>query len=99
MKKKSIFIDNNNKIIDNNQKYCEVEEVIDTSELVNNSNINIDDKLDKLFNQNGYVFSNDVRIITNDKTYQTKIAGKVNNYLITMDNDVIDISTIKDVIY
>ncbi len=99
MKKKSIFIDNNNKIIDNNQKYCEVEEVIDTSKLVNNSNINIDDKLDKLFNQNGYVFSNDVRIITNDKTYQTKIAGKVNNYLITMDNDVIDISTIKDVIY
>ncbi len=48
-----------------------------------------------------YDFYDDMNNINdiNSFNYETKIAGKVNNYLITMDNDVIDISTIKDVIY
>ena len=96
MKKKKIYVNKITKEINNNQKYCDV---IETNEEIKEDGLSIDEKLDKIFNTNGYVFSKDVKIITNDNSYKTKIAGKVNNYLITMDNDVIDISSIKDIVY
>ena len=94
MKKKEIFVNRIDKIINNNQEYCDVIENND-----NVININIDDKIDKLFNTNGYVFNKEVKIITSDKEYLTRIAGKVNNHLITFDNDIIDVSSIKDIVY
>ncbi len=98
MKKNKIFVNKINKNINNNQKYCDVLEEVKEINNIDNS-ISIDEKLDKLFNTNGYIFNTNVKIITSDKIYQTKIAGKVNNHIITLDNDIIDISSIKDIIY
>ena len=81
----------------NNQKSCEVEEKVINEET--GVDISVDEKIDKLFNTNGYVFSKNVEIVTNDKVYNTKIAGKVNNHIITLDNDIIKISDIKDIKY
>ena len=81
----------------NNQKSCEVEEKVINEDAV--VDISVDEKIDKLFNTNGYVFSKNVEIVTNDKVYNTKIAGKVNNHIITLDNDIIKISDIKDIKY
>ncbi len=81
----------------NNQKSCEVEEKVINEDAV--VDISVDEKIDKLFNTNGYVFSKNVEIATNDKVYNTKIAGKVNNHIITLDNDIIKISDIKDIKY
>lgn len=97
MNKEKIFV-NNSKTINNNQKYCNVNEFVEDNKQINN-NLSVNEKIEKLFNKIGYVFNTNVKIITDNKVYQTKIAGKVNNHLITLDNDVIDISTIKDIIY
>lgn len=99
MKKEKIYVNKIEKNINNNQKYCDVnEKEINNYERVDN-NLNVEDKLKKLFNTNGYIFNTNVKIITKDRTYQTKIAGKVNNHLITLDNDIIDISSIKDIVF
>ena len=47
----------------NNQKSCEVEEKVINEDAV--VNISVDEKIDKLFNTNGYVFSKNVEIVTN----------------------------------
>ena len=98
MKKNKVFVNEINKTINNNQKYCDVKEEVNDFNIIDNS-LSVDEKLDKLFNTNGYIFNTNVKIITSDKIYNTKIAGKVNNHIITLDNDIIDISIIKDIIY
>lgn len=99
MKKEKIYVNKINKKIDNNQNYCDVKEKEEIISNKGNRNLSVDDKLKKLFNTDGYVFNVDVKIITSEKTYNTKIAGKVNNHLITLDNDVININDIKDIIF
>lgn len=93
MNKNKIFVNEfNNKL--NNQVVANVE-----CEESIHQDVCIYEKLDKLFNTNGYVFNTDVKIITDNKTYDTKIANKVGNNIITLDNDVINISDIKDIIF
>ncbi len=102
MKKNKIFQNKIDKHINNNQKVSDVKEEIKTDIENNRSNkkenLNVREKIDKLLNRNGYVFNVDVEIITDKKIYNTKIAGKVNNHLITLDNDIICINEIKDII-
>ena len=102
MKKNKIFQNKIDKQINNNQKVFDVKEEIKT-DIENNignkkENLNVREKIDKLLNRNGYVFNVDVEIITDKKIYNTKIAGKVNNHLITLDNDIICINEIKDIV-
>ena len=100
MKKNKIFQNRIDKQIENNQKTFSVKdnnEVIN-NEIVLNNNLSVNEKLDKLLNRNGYIFNVVVEIVTDRKTYHTRIAGKVNNHLITLDNDIIYISDIKDII-
>lgn len=94
MKKKKIFVNKITNKTGNNQKVFEVNE----DNFITNNDL-ISTKLNKLFSINGYVFNVDVMIITNDKTYNTKIASWVGNNIITMDNDVIPIKEIKDIIF
>lgn len=54
----------------------------------------IDQTLNELFKTTGYIFNIPVEIKTNRGNLNTKIAGKVKNTLITLDNDVIPISSI-----
>lgn len=95
MNKEKIFV---NKIVGNlgnNQSFYEVgESRVDVS-----NEEDIEDKLNKLFNTNGYIFNIKVKIITNEKTYNTKIASRIKNSLITLDNDIINIDSIKDIIF
>ena len=96
MKNKDIYVNKINKKIDNNQNYCDV----DNSEIIENTDVlSVDDKIKKLFDTNGYVFNVDVKIITNNKTYNTRIAGRVGNNIITLDNDIININDINNIIY
>ena len=89
MKKNKIFINKVNGKKGNNQLSCEIGESYEK----------IDDKLNRLFNTNGYIFNTSVKIITNNKIYDTKIATKVGNSIITLDNDIIKINDIKDIVF
>ncbi len=102
MKKNKVFQNKVNKGIGNNQKIfnvCEDNEAhIIKKDILLDNNLTVKEKIEKLFNRNGYVFNVLVEIITSKKNYNTKIAGKVNNHLITLDNDIICINDIKDII-
>ena len=99
MKKEKIYINKINKKIDNNQNYCDVNETEKSVVSNNDSDLAVEEKLEKLFNTNGYVFNTDVKIITNNKNYDTKIAGRVGNNIITLDNDIINVKDIKNIVF
>lgn len=101
--KNKIFANKINKKIGNNQEVYDISDI--TKEQVKKSefkdsddNLTVNEKIDKLFKRNGYIFNVDVKIITTKRELNTKIAGKMNNHLITLDNDIINISDIKDII-
>ena len=101
--KNKIFANKINKKIGNNQEVYDISDI--TKEQVkknefkdSDDNLTVNEKIDKLFKRNGYIFNVDVKIITTKHEFNTKIAGKMNNHLITLDNDIINISDIKDII-
>lgn len=57
----------------------------------------VDKKIHDIFNSANYVYKSNVRITLNNKTVNKTIVGKNNNYLLTMDNDSINISDILDI--
>ena len=94
-----IFKNTNAKTHSNNKKICYLREkkTIDSSSL-NSNNFSIEDKIKKLFKSSRYIFNIGVLIKTNKKDYDTKIAGRVKNSLVTIDNDIIPIVEIEDII-
>lgn len=62
------------------------------------STLSVDEKIKKLFKSSRYVFNINVLIKTNKKDYDTKIAGKIKNSLVTVDNEVIPIIEINDIV-
>lgn len=58
----------------------------------------VEDKIKKLFKSSRYIFNINVLIKTDKKDYDTKIAGKIKNSLVTVDNEVIPIIEINDII-
>ncbi len=62
----------------------------------NKEKVNINEKINRIFNSGRHSFNVPVEIITKDKVYNTKIAGKIRNNIITLDNDVIKIEDIID---
>ena len=106
MEKNKVFQNKINKKINNNQKILNIKESLKNNNLViendvdlnKSKSIDINEKINRLLNRNGYTFNVNVEIITNKEKYNTRIAGKVNNCLITLDNDVIYIPDIKDII-
>lgn len=60
--------------------------------------LTVEQKLKKLFQSSRYIFNIEVKIITNKKEYNTKIAGKVKNSIVTVDGDTIPIIEIEDII-
>lgn len=102
MKKNKIYVGKINKIIRNNQKECEVDKKeyqnkIDENKKID-SQLSLDEKINQLLNNNGYIFSTEVKIITKEKEYQTFIAAVINNRIITIDNIIIDLKDVKDLI-
>lgn len=66
--------------------------------VINNSLSTVEEKIRKLFKSSRYIFNINVLIKTDKKDYDTKIAGKVKNSLVTVDNEVIPIIEINDII-
>lgn len=58
---------------------------------------NINQKINDIFSSYKYVYKADVIITTESGEITKKIIGKNNNNLITIDNELISIDTIKDI--
>lgn len=76
----------------------EVNNNIYYSSLENKENIGKQVTIDELFANYSYIFKIDVVIKTKVKEYHTKIAGKIGDSIITLDNDVIPIKEIISII-
>lgn len=61
------------------------------------SNLSVKEKLQKLINQNNYIFNTKVVLVFQDKEINTSIAGIYNNHIITMDNKIISIDKLIDI--
>ena len=74
---------------------------MDKENNINNKNeyshIPIDKKINNIFNSNDYIYKADVTIITDTKTINKRIIARNKNNLITIDNEYIPISIIRDI--
>ncbi len=58
---------------------------------------NVETKIKQLFASTSYVYKIAVTIETKEKTFDTTIVGQTGNYLITYDNNLINIKDIIDI--
>ena len=108
MKKNKVFVNKISKKINNNQGYCNIDNINNNSIVIDNddiietnndeNNLTVREKIDNLLNRNGYIFNVDVKIITSNREYNTKIATKIGDRIITLDNNIININDIKELI-
>lgn len=98
MGKKPEIFKPNMSFIDNNKKayYSFLEEPSEREEQVEESS-NVQDFLNKIAQKGRYVFNRNVVIVTKDKKYDTKIAGKLGNRIVTLDNDSIPLDDIVEI--
>lgn len=86
-----------NKTMNNTQKiYSTInnkESIIDNKY----SNISIDKKIDNIFNDVNFVYKADVTIVTDTDTIRKRIVARNNNNIVTIDNEYIPISIIRDI--
>ena len=61
------------------------------------SNISIDKKIDNIFNDANFVYKADVTIVTDTDTIRKRIVARNNNNIVTIDNEYIPISIIRDI--
>lgn len=82
--------------IDNNKKayYSFLEDRLDIKIDEYEENDDVITFMNKLARSGSYIFNKDVIIVTKDKKYETRIAGKLGDRIITLDNDSIRIDDI-----
>ena len=87
-----------NNIKDTNQKYYHEKVTnkikIEKQEKSIDNDLSIEEKINKIFKTKGYAFNIPVKITFSNKTINTYLALKKNDSIITLDNEVIPISTI-----
>ena len=64
---------------------------------VKESNKNIKEVLNIIFNGEGYSYNKEVIIETNNKVYDTYIITRTKNNIVTLEDEIININDIKDV--
>ena len=103
MNKKPEIFKPNMEFIDNNEKaYVSFlhnnEDIFDSRDALENidTSVNVINFINGL-SHDGYVFNKRVVIVTNNKTYDTRIAGKIGNRIITLDGDSINIDDIVNI--
>ena len=69
---------------------------IDNKTVINNKK-SIRQKINEIFASSSYVYKANVVIKTKDNTINKRIIGRNSKFLITMDNDKIDIDSIIDI--
>ena len=82
--------------IDNNKKayYSFLEDRLDIKTDEYEENDDVITFMNKLARSGSYIFNKDVIIVTKDKKYETRIAGKLGDSIITLDNDSIKVDDI-----
>ncbi len=97
-------IENNEKIFStmyNNliETPIKIEKRADRSNPISNkkNNYTVEQKIANIFNSPNYIYKIDVVIVTDTATTNKRIVGKTKTNLITMDNEYIPISTIRDI--
>ena len=96
MKKPEIFKPNIGNINNNKKSYCSfIDSRVEVDNFINNEDGEEPiDFINWLSKSGSYIFNKDVIIETKDKKYNTRIAGKLGNRIITLDNDSININDI-----
>lgn len=61
------------------------------------SSVSIDKKIDSIFNSSDYVYKADVTIVTDTEELKRRIIARNRNNIITIDNEFIPISIIRDI--
>lgn len=95
-----------NKRLDNTQMvYSTLDKERNTKEEVSSDlervshydNISIDKKINDIFSSSDYIYKADVKIVTDNCILNKRIVARNRNNLITMDNEYIPISMIRDI--
>lgn len=88
-----------NKTVNSIQKVYSSMENHKNNELRQNkySSISIDQKIEQIFKEKDFVYKADVEIITDAETIKKRIVARNQNNLITIDNEYIPISIIRDI--
>ena len=68
-----------------------------TSNNIRYSSISIEKKIDNIFNSSDYVYKADVTIVTDTETLKRRVIARNRNNVITIDNEYIPISIIRDI--
>ena len=92
----NLYTNTFDKKIDNSLDYINLSKSNDSSnnKLTKNEILK---KIDNIFKSNNYVYKINVIINTNYKEEEYTLIGKTKNYLITMDNKLININDINDI--
>lgn len=61
------------------------------------STVSIDKKIEDIFNAPDYVYKADVHIVTDTATIQRRIVARNQYHIVTIDNEYIPISLIRDI--
>lgn len=97
-----MYHSNIDKELNNNEKVFStmfknnIKEII-SKKIKNKNNISIEQKIINIFNSPNYIYKIDVVIETDTGTLNKRIVAKTKTDLITMDNEYIPISTIRDI--
>ncbi len=100
-----IFANKIDKNINNNERFYysklnEQEEKKEPTKVTNQKNkpeLNVNQKINKIFNSTKYVYKADVKITLENEQIECRIIGRNPNHLITIDNKLIPISSIIDI--
>lgn len=92
------------KDIKNNEKFFstmydkKIEKENNKNIFINNkNNYTVEQKIYNIFNSPNYIYKIDVTVVTDSGIQNKRIVGKTKTNLITMDNEYIPISTIRDI--
>lgn len=92
------------KDIKNNEKFFstmydkKIEKENNKNIFINNkNNYTVEQKIYNIFNSPNYIYKIDVTVVTDSSIQNKRIVGKTKTNLITMDNEYIPISTIRDI--
>lgn len=91
-----VYKNNIDKNIRNNKSLCYVKE--ENTKNVQVSNNLISEQLETIFSGNGYSYNIPVTIKTKDNIYNTSLITKTNNYIVTLDNDLIRMDDITSIL-
>lgn len=90
-----VYKNNIDKNIRNNKSVCYVKNEL--RNIDSSMNTSVKEQLDIIFSGMGYSYNIPITIKTDKKIYNTSLIAKTKKYVVTLDNDVIQIDNIKSI--